>query len=248
MLFVFYEDTYANHDLRLFQDYRDIIDDYTKMYSCRNDYYTTGNISHDYSFWDNETKIANNVANYLTSMWRYKGENNRSLIENEEAIYTLANTVAITFDRIYGSAVCFDENKFQARRQFCPYAFKNSGSNRVIVRDLGRFNDYLTAIQLSKVLNRSFSVSNFTWWHVGKKFFSKATHLKENTAIFDTNFDNLATKSINVSANEKLFNIKSNYIPINYGKWTAPYYDCVGGKAWMVTYLVPFYDETDTFL
>lgn len=137
MLFVFYEDTYANRDLRLFQVYRDIRDIYTKMYStCRNDYYIPdGIISHDYSFWDNEAKIANNVANYLTSMWRYKGENNRSLIENEEAIYTLANTVAITFGRIYGSAVCFDENKFQAKRQFCPYAFKNSGSNRVIVRD-----------------------------------------------------------------------------------------------------------------
>ena len=128
MLFVFYEDTYANvnhtHDLKLLQYYRDFIDNYTKVYSCRNDYYTGSIIIHDYSFWDNETKIANNVANYLTSMWRYKGENNRSLIENEEAIYTLVNTVAITFGRIYGSAVCFDENKFQARRQFCPYAFK----------------------------------------------------------------------------------------------------------------------------
>ncbi|CAB4034039.1 Hypothetical predicted protein [Paramuricea clavata] len=251
---LYYDFTYAhvNFNFVLLQDYRKYIDTMLKVRPCSQDYNLLGlvKIFQDYSFWDSEMKIATNGANYLTSMWRFKDEKGRSLIENEEAIYTLAKTIAMSSDRIFGSAVCFDENKFQVKRQFCPYAFKNSRRNRVIiVRDLGRFNDYLTNSIWTTLEHRSFNISNFTWWRVGKTFPSKATQLKQSTAYFDTNFDNLATKKrINVSGNGKYFNITSNYIPINYGKWTSPYYDCVGGKTWMITYLVPFYDETDTFL
>ncbi|CAB4027338.1 Hypothetical predicted protein [Paramuricea clavata] len=222
------------------------------MRPCSENYNILGHktIFHDYSFWDNEIKFANNVANYLTSMWRYKDGNNRSLIENEEAIYTLTSSIAISSDRIYASAVCFDRNKFQARRQFCPYAFKNSSGDPLIVRDLGRFNDYLTPhyVQM-KQDNNTYIKHKFIWWHVGKKYLSNATQLQQNTVYFDKNLDYLATNGLNVSAlNGEYFNITSKYIPVSFGKWTTPYYDCFGGITWVISYLVPFFDEADKYL
>lgn len=32
------------------------------------------------------------------------------------------------------------------------------------------------------------------------------------------------------------------------GLWTRPYFDCFGGKVWMVTYLAPIFNETNEFL
>ncbi|CAB3996142.1 probable G- coupled receptor CG31760, partial [Paramuricea clavata] len=189
---------------------------------------THGKTFQDYSLWSNEIGTTNNVANYLTSMWRYKDEINRSLIENEMAIYTLAKTIAMSSDNIYGSVVCFDENKFQQRRQFCPYAFKDSkrGKRAITVHDLGRFNDYLTTPTHVLRRNNTFTKYNFNWWHADKP----------------------ASNSLNISANGTSYNITSNYIPSSYGKWTTPYYDCFGGQTWMITYLAPLYDEADTYL
>ena len=258
ILFVLYYDTYAHgksprsDDFQLILLYRKILNTVLKTRPCSKDhslYGHDGMIYQDFSFWYNEIKIANNAANYLTSMWRYKDDNNRSLIETEEAIYTLTNSIALSSNRIYGAAVCFDENKFQARRQFCPYAFKNSSGNRLIVRDLGRFNDYLAPPTITTVYNRTFRNYKFIWWHDGKIFLSNATQLQQNTVYFDTNSGNLATNGLNLSAlNGEYFNITSSYIPISFGQWTSPYYDCFGGMTWMITYLAPFFDEANKYL
>jgi hypothetical protein len=253
ILLVLYIDTYvqSNHDLEtLLKDIKSI-DSQLKLRPCKEDYILKdGKTFQDYSLWSNEIGTTNNVANYLTSMWRYKDESNRSLIENEMAIYTLAKTIAMSSDNIYGSVVCFDENKFQQRRQFCPYAFKDSkrGKRTIIVHDLGRYNDYLTTPTHVSGRNNTFTKYNFNWWHAGKKYLSNATQLKQNTVYFDTNLGKPANNSLNISANGTFYYITSNYIPSSYGKWTTPYYDCFGGKTWMITYLAPFYDEADTFL
>ena len=236
-----------NHDLVLLLRFRETIDKQflsNRSGPCTQDFNLLHHdkIFQDYSLWDNEIRTANNVANYLTSMWRYLNKNNRSLAENEATIYTLAKTIALSSEQIYGSVVCFDKYKFQGRRQFCPYAFKsNTRTNQTIVRDLGRAGDYIT------VPNTARAISNFTWWHSGVKSLSNPTKLKQNTVYYDTNLDNLTSNSLNASVDGK-YNVTSNYIPLEYGKWTTPYYDCVGGMTWMFTYLVPFYDGADTFL
>ena len=235
-----------NRDLELIQIYRKIVEAKWKNESCSEDHNLLGSesIFQDYSFWDKEISTVNNVANYLTSMWRFKGTNNLSLIENEASIYTLTKTIALSSDQVYGSVICFDKYKFQNKSRFCPYAFKEStGRNRTIIRDLGRNNDYHTTPEPPK--NNNITKHTFVWWHVGKNSLSNNTRLKQNTVHYDMNLDN---PSSNATGNSSLYNITSSYVPIKYGKWTTPYYDCFGGKTWMITYLAPFYDETEEFL
>ena len=261
VLFVIYNDSNGENpndlgrseDLDLFQRYRSHVDmTYLRNGSCEQDYNAVlhGNIFQDYSFWNNEITTTNSVANYLTSMWRYSNKNNRSLVENEATIYSLAKTIALSSEKIFGSVVCFDKGKFQGRRRFCPYAFKNkTRKNRtLIVRDLGRVGDYVLD---PSVDHRGRVKTKFAWWHTGKMDLSNATELKQNTVYYDTNLDSptaSTNNSRNVSVNGKFYNVTSSYIPLEYGKWTTPYYDCAGGMLWMITYLAPFYDEADTFL
>ena len=238
-------------DLELLTLYRNFIDNKLSSEPCTEDYNLlgTGNILQDYSFWDKEIRIVNNVANYITSMWRYKDARNRSLVENVATMYTLAKTVALSSQQIYGSVVCFDMFKFQGRRQFCPYAFTNvTQKNRTIVRDLGSY-DYLTTPSPSRNGSSEKQRHTFVWWHVGKKYLANATlQLEENNVFYDTNLDNPASNAVNASQNGRYFNITASQVPINHGKWTTPYYDCFGGKTWMFTYLAPFYDEANGFL
>ena len=254
IVFVLYKNTWGEeihkyprfHDLELVTRYRNAVDRKIKNGACEQDYnlLAGSSIFQDYSYWNKEIRTANNVANYLTSMWRFKS-NNRSLIENEAAIYSLTKTIVLSSEQIYGSVVCFDEDKFQGRRQFCPYAYKNStGTNRTIIRDLGRSNDYLTSPSTQK----NDSKHSFIWWHVCKGFTKTTEQLKQRTVCYDTDLDNPATNSLNVSTSRKYYNITSSYVPIKHGKWTTPYYDCFGGQTWMITYLSPFYDEANTFL
>lgn len=248
----FHNNSYArskNKDLKLLLLYRKHIDKLLEMKACSEDYnlLENGNIFQDYTFWNDEIRTTNNVANYITSMWRYKDESNRSLIENEASMYNLAKIIALSSPQIFGSVICFDENEFLGRRQFCPYAYKNNtGKNRTIIRDLGRYNDYLTTRPPESKNNHSLSKHNFIWWHVGKRYLSNVTQLRQNTIQYDTNLDKSV---VNVSReNGTSYVVRSNYIPVTYGKWTTPYYDCFGGQTWMITYLAPFYDENDKFL
>ena len=241
-------------DLLLITTYRDVIDKQIKDKACDQDYNLLGadSIFQDYSFWDKEIRAANNVANYLTSMWRFKNKNNRSFIENEPAIYSLSKTIALSSEQIFGSVVCFDAYKFKGRRKFCPYAFKNhtAGRNRTMIHDLARSdNDYLA--NPSSSMRGNATRHSFIWWHVGRADFVNATaQLRQNTVCYDTDLDTSDSNSVDVSGNvtTKYYNITSTYVPIKHGKWTTPYYDCFGGQTWMFTYLVPFYDEADTFL
>lgn len=233
-------------DLELITRYRNVVEQKISNGGCRQDYnlLAGSSIFQDYSYWDKEIRTANNVANYLTSMWRFKGKNNRSFIENQAAIYSLTKTIVSSSEQIYGSIVCFDEDKFQSRRQFCPYAYKNSTAetNRTIIRDLGRSNDYLTTP------SKNDSKHSFIWWHICRGFTNATEQLRQNTVCYDTDLDNPTTNSLNVSNSKKYYNITSSYVPIKHGKWTTPYYDCFGGQTWVITYLSPFYNEANTFL
>jgi hypothetical protein len=111
---------------------------------------------------------------------------------------------------------------------------------------LGRFNDYITTPTANP--NGFYTKHSFIWWHVGKRSLSNVTKLKQNIIYYDTNLDKAAISRQNLSVNGGYYNVTSNYIPLEYGKWTTPYYDCFGGKTWMITYLAPFYDEADKFL
>lgn len=238
-----------NHDLRLILEYRKVIENKIKSTPCTEDFNLLGmeSILQDYSFWNNEIRTVNQVANYLTSMWRYKDKRNRSILENAPAIYTLAQTIALSSKKIFGSVVCFDEGKFQGKRQFCPYAFKNdTEKNHSVVRDLGRHTDYLT--KPTSHPTESFLKYTFVWWHVGRQYLSNVAKLRQRTAYFDINMDNPGNESQNIFPWGRYYNITSSYIPIQYGRWTTPYYDCFGGKTWMITYLAPFYNEHNEFL
>ena len=221
-----------NYDPELILLTRELVDESFKD-GCDKDFLftRTKSLVIDHGPWDREVKLANNVANFLTSMWRYKNRKNfnYSLVENEATMYSLIRSNVLSSPSIYGSAICFDRYRFKRLERFCPYAFKDQTvKDRIRVLDLAAKYDYMNKTE-------------FVWWNAGRRKGLK-TKLEREIEYYDTNFD--LPKS-NIS---QLFNVTASFVPSDSGDWTAPYYSCFGGRTWVFTYMVPFYDETDEFL
>ena len=177
--------------------------------------------------WKTEALLAVEVANLMTSLWRIKKTNGRPQAENDELLYQLVRSNVRFSPSIFGSVICFERNRYHNYERFCPYAYRdeNLGWN-IHVIDLSVEIDYLTS-------------SETIWWRESRE---KALNL---TLTETTEYYSLR---MNATHAEALQNTSSPEVRYEDGSWTRPYFDCFGGKIWMITYLAPFFDETSSFL
>ena len=81
--------------------------------------------------------------------------------------------------------------------------------------------------------------TNAIWWHEPRNKALTFIPVK-SLGFFEERFNATAKKAKKKEA--------FPHVTFENGTWTRPYFDCFGGKVWMVTYLAPFYNETDEFL
>lgn len=189
------------------------------------------NVAFDSERWKNESLIAVKVANLLTSLWSVKSSASaESVVENDILLFQMVRYNVRFSPSVFGSAVCFAPNLYKDYERFCPYAFKDKKLNGSIhVTDLGQTDyDYTTS-------------PNAIWWPA----ITQKTRNKRSTDWMKvTDFYSVG------SANGIVENETRNRLLVTYedGLWTRPYFDCFGGKEWMITYLAPVLNETNEFL
>lgn len=184
----------------------------------------------DHQRWKREALLVLEVANLMTSLWRSRGQNNRSIVEQDAFLYHSVRSMVMFSAPSFGSVICFDRNQYKDYYLFCPYAFKPPNRNNTIkVFDIASQDggyDYTTD-------------ENAIWWSD-----TKAKALK----ISPANQTELYYVRVNATAHEKERSHTVAIVRYSDGIWTRPYFDCFGGKIWMVTYLAPFFDERSQFL
>lgn len=188
------------------------------------------NVAFDGQRWKNEALMAVKVANLLTSLWPAKtSAGAESIIENDTVLYEIARTNVRFSSSVFGSVVCFEPKLYRNYERFCPYAFKDNKLNgSVHVVDLSQTEDY------------DYSTSpNAIWWtgirHKTRNM--KPAEWMKATDVYSVEHGNQSV--------QKLTRLLVRY---EDGFWTRPYFDCFGGKVWMITYLAPILNETNEFL
>ena len=186
------------------------------------------NITFDERRWKKEALLTVQVANLMTSLWRAAGDNGYPVAANDALLYHYVRSIVLFSPSVFGSVICFDNNSYKNYTRFCPYAFRDSdlnGSVRVFDIANGDY-DYTTD-------------TNAIWWHEPR---NKALTFipAKSLGFFEERFNATAKKAKKKEA--------FPHVTFENGTWTRPYFDCFGGKVWMVTYLAPFYNETDEFL
>lgn len=182
----------------------------------------------DNSRWKKEAMLAVEVANLLTSLWRVKVANGLSFVENDQFLYKLVRSNVLYSPSVFGSVVCFERDQYKNYTRFCPYAFRDKKlGGRVHAIDISVGHDYLTDRRT-------------IWWREPRE-----QALKRNPKVMKEFYstrlnDSVAADLINIST--PVVNYKES------GFWTRPYYDCFGGKIWMITFLAPFFNESNKFL
>ncbi|XP_032231411.2 probable G-protein coupled receptor CG31760 [Nematostella vectensis] len=203
-----------------------IIDEFNE---CKPNQSVVLNISFDNNRWKPEASLVVEVANALTSLWRIKESNNLSIAENDNFLYTIVRSNVLFSSNVYGSVVCFERNQYKNySKGFCPYAFKNKTLNGAVhVKDISVEHDYLDNPDI--------------WWKETKE---RSLHLvpKQTTEFYSTRYNATHANPIYNRTIPLVTDMK------NEGHWTRPYFDCFGGKSWMVTFLAPFFNETSQFL
>jgi len=190
----------------------------------------TLNITFDERRWKKEALLTVQVANLMTSLWRSPGENGYPVAANDALLYDLVRSIVLFSPPVFGSVICFDNYLYKNYTRFCPYAFRDPELNgSVHVIDIVSANDgfdYTTN-------------QNAIWWHKSKR---KAFSFKPAriASYYEERF--------NTTTRDVLQKRTFPHVTFEDGAWTRPYFDCFGGKVWMVTYLAPFYNETDDFL
>lgn len=186
------------------------------------------NITFDDRRWKQEALLTVQVANLMTSLWRATRENGYPVAADDGLLYELVRSIVLFSPTVFGSVICFDNNFYKNYTRFCPYAFRDSELNgSVHVFDIANGGyDYTTD-------------RNAIWWHQPK---NKALNFKpaKSVGYFEERFNATVKKAI-----EKRV---VPHVSFENGTWTRPYFDCFGGKVWMVTYLAPFYSGADDFL
>ena len=182
----------------------------------------------DNSRWKKEALLAVEVANLLTSLWRLKVPNGLSIMENDHFLYRLVRSNVLYSPSIFGSVVCFERDQYKNYTRFCPYAFRDKKlGGQVHAIDISVGHDYLTD-------------KRTIWWREPREKARKHSP-KQLREFYSMRLnDSMAAKLINIST--PVVDYKS------LGFWTRPYYDCFGGKIWMVTFLAPFFNESNNFL
>ena len=186
------------------------------------------NVTFDGERWKNEALMAVEVANLLTSLWPVKTSVGDSIIENDTVLFEIARANTGFSPSVFGSVVCFEPKLYRNYERFCPYAFRDSKLNgSVHVVDLAQTEDY------------DYSTSpNAIWWNSIRnktRNMTKLSHGVKETHVYSVGHGNRSVHE---------------HLSVRYedGLWIRPYFDCFGGKIWMVTYLAPIFNETNEFL
>lgn len=190
----------------------------------------TLNISFDQSRWKKEAMLCVQVANLITALWRVKAEDGFSIASNATFLFNLVRANVLASPAIFGSVICFAPNLYRDYGRFCPYAYRDEAlGGRLHVFDIAAVDNY------------DYSVDpNAIWW---SDIRDKAS--KWNATIVTDFFS--VKRDAHVGSNG-LKNITVPLVTFDDGVWTQPYFDCFGGKVWMVTYLAPVFNETNQFL
>ncbi|XP_032231410.1 probable G-protein coupled receptor CG31760 [Nematostella vectensis] len=182
----------------------------------------------DHKRWTKEALMVVQVANWMTSLWRAGDKANNTIATSDALHYRTVRSIVTFSPEAFGSAVCFDKNQYKDYKLFCPYAFKNNGSIEVIDIGTGDSGVYDYTLDMDAI-----------WWHDSKR---KALTLKPSfvTAFY----------AVRLGAGVKDVRRETTVPLVRYkdGVWIRPYFDCFGGKIWMVTYLAPFYNASNQFL
>lgn len=187
-------------------------------------------VTFDGERWKNEALMAVEVANLLTSLWPVKTAAGESIIENDTILFEIARANARFSPSVFGSVVCFEPKLYRNYERFCPYAFRDAKLNgSVHVVDLAQTGDYDYS-----------SSPNAIWWNDIR---DKTKNMKLRHRIEVTDF-----YSIDHGNRTVYQHFTRLLVRYEDGLWTRPYFDCFGGKDWMVTYLAPIFNETNEFL
>ena len=187
------------------------------------------NITFDSERWKNEAFLAVEVANLLTSLWPVKKSDGQSVAENDTLLFEIARANVLFSPSVFGSVVCL-ELKLYRNKRFCPYAFKDRKLNgRIHVMDFAQSHEY------------DYSTSpNAIWW-AGIRDKTRNTKMYDRMQVTDF----YSIEQENASVGQNLTRLLVRY---EDGLWTRPYFDCFGGKVWMITFLAPIFNETSEFL
>ena len=184
----------------------------------------------DSTRWHKEALFAVEIANLLTSLWQLKAIDGFSVIENDTVLFEIVRANVRFSPFVFGSVVCFEPTLYRGYDRFCPYAFKDS-----------KLNDSTHLVDLAKIDDYDYSTSpNAVWWKDirDKTRDKKPAGRKKMTDFCSTGQANRSTPH----------GLSRTLVELEDGLWTRPYFDCLGGKTWMITYLAPILNETDEFL
>ena len=185
------------------------------------------NVTFDGERWRKEALMVVEVANLLTSLWSVKTSAGDSIVENDTILFEIARANTGFSPSVFGSVVCFEPKLYRNYERFCPYAFSDSKLNgSVHVVDLAQTEDY------------DYSTSpNAIWWNGIR---DKTRNMEQAHRVKETHFYSVRRGNRTVR----------EHFSVRYedGLWIRPYFDCFGGKVWMVTYLAPIFNETNEFL
>ena len=185
-------------------------------------------IAFDHARWKSEALLAVEVANLLSSLWRVKSANGFSMVENDTFLYNLVRSNVLFSSSVFGSVVCFERGQYRKLERFCPYAFRDKAfGGAVHVKDISVGHDYLHS-------------SETIWWREPRQKALNRT-VKNSRDIYKVRLNaSMAVSQTTVS------------VPVAQyeedGYWTRPYYDCFGGNIWMITFLAPFFNDSNKFL
>lgn len=180
--------------------------------------------------WKNEALLAVKVANLLTSLWQVKTADGFSMAENDTFLYNLVRSNVLFSLSVFGSVICFEKDQYRNYERFCPYAFRDEAFNGAVhVKDISVEHNYLTS-------------PNTIWWREPRQLVEdRKIKLSTDTSMYSIR--------LNKSTSDSVRNVT---VPVaDYGTdgfWTRPYFDCFGGEIWMITFLAPFFNDTNQFL
>lgn len=185
-------------------------------------------IAFHHARWKSEALLAVKVANLLTSLWRVKSSEGFSMAENDTFLYNLVRSNVLFSPSVFGSVVCFEKNQYRSYERFCPYAFRDKAlSGFVHVKDISVGHDYLTSPET-------------IWWREPRELNLNRSVAKLSTDIY--------TVRLNQSTADSHRNVSLPVVEYKDGFWTRPYFDCFGGEIWMITFLAPFFNDSNQFL
>lgn len=178
--------------------------------------------------WKSEALLAVEVANLLTSLWRVKTADGFSMVENDTLLYNIVRSNVLFSPSVFGSVVCFEKDQYRNYERFCPYAFRDKAFDGVVhVKDISVGHDYLTSPET-------------IWWREPRKINLNRTATL-HTEIYTVRL-NQSTADTARTVSLPVVHYKED------GFWTRPYFDCFGGEIWMITFLAPFFNESNQFL